>query len=142
MELDKTIDKRKSIKDFNNKKVSWRAVVEIVDAAIKIPCAGGKNPFMYVITEDPEKIAKLAKASEQPWITAASVVIAVTSDDKQLESLYDQKGRIYSRQQAGAAIQNMLLKITDLDLAGCWVGAYNDIKIKDILRIPKTNQVD
>jgi nitroreductase len=46
------------------------------------------------------------------------------------------------KQQAGAAIQNFLLKITEARLATCWVGHFVDEEIKSILTIPKDIQVE
>jgi len=66
----------------------------------------------------------------------------VLSDDAQLEDIYGERGRVYSRQQAGAAIQTMLLKITDIGLAACWVGSYNDETIKQRLKIPEHVQIE
>jgi len=50
--------------------------------------------------------------------------------------MYGERGRIYSRQQAGAVIHTMLLKLTDLGVSSCWVGAYNDHAIKSKFGIP------
>jgi nitroreductase len=44
---------------------------------------------------------------------------------------------MYSKQQVGASIENMLLKVTDLGLASCWVGAFSDETVKRILEIPE-----
>ena len=49
---------------------------------------------------------------------------------------------MYARQHAGAAIQNFLLKITDLKLGCCWVGAYTDEYVKEELRIPDHIEVE
>ena len=64
-------------------------------------------------------------------------MIVVCSDDTHLEDLYGERGRIYSRQQAGAAIQTLLLALTDLGISSCWVGAYTDEFVKQKLKIPQ-----
>jgi nitroreductase len=142
MEFKSLLKKRKSVRSFKNKSVSWKDALEVVDAATLVPAAGGKNPFKYIIVENPTSIAKLAKASDQDWIADTSIVIAVTSDDAILEKLFGPRGRIFSRQQAGAAIQNMLLRATDIGLSSCWVGSYSDTKVRDTLKIPKSSQIE
>ena len=47
--------------------------------------------------------------------------------------MHGERGRIYARQQAGAAINTLLLKLTDLGLQSCWVGSYDDEKIRELL---------
>ena len=142
MDFDKVIEKRKSVRSFKNKVVNWKDIVYVVEAATKGPGAGGDLPLKFIIVENPKSIQRLAEAAEQSWIADAGIIIAVVSEDKHLENLYGDKGRIYSRQQAGAAISTILLKLTDLGLAGCWVGSYNDEKVKQVLHVPAGKQVE
>lgn len=142
MDFDKVIEKRKSIRSFKNKPVSWKTVIEVIDSAIQGPAAGNDLPLKFIIVEDPNTIERLAKASEQTWISEAPILVAVVSDDTLLEKQYGDKGRVYCRQQSGAAIMTLLLKITDLDLSACWVGSYSDYDVKFILEIPDSWQIE
>lgn len=142
MDFDEVLEKRKSVRSFKNKKVSFEAVIEVVDAALKGPFAGNLNNLKFVVTEDEKKISKIAKIAGQHWITESSLVIVVCSDDTHLESQYGERGRVYSRQQAGAAINTVLLKLIDLGLSGCWVGSYTDELIRNIFGIPAHIQVE
>lgn len=142
MEFDKVIEKRKSVRSFKNKLVSWKDIIYAINAAHKCPGAGGELHMRFIIIENPKTIQKLADAAEQSWINDASIIIAVVSEDKHLENVYGERGRIYSRQQAGAVINTILLKLTDMGLAGCWVGSYDDEKVRHALYIPKEKQVE
>ena len=51
MKLDDTIDKRRSIRKFSDKKVRWDLVLEAIDAALKAPYAGNINNLKFVIVE-------------------------------------------------------------------------------------------
>ena len=44
---------------------------------------------------------------------------------------------MYKRQQVGAAIENMLLSLTDQGLGACWVGAFAEEEIKSHFKIPE-----
>ena len=55
---------------------------------------------------------------------------------------FDERGERYLRQQAGAAIQNFLLKMTSEKLATCWIGHFYDDEIKSILKIPKDIDIE
>lgn len=143
MELDKAIKERRSIRHFKKTKTAdYKKAIEIVDAATKAPLAGNISSLRYIIVQDKEKIAELAKAAQQDFIEEAEIAIVICSDKKGLERSYYQRGLMYSRQQAGAAIENMLLKITELGLASCWVGAFSDETIKRILKIPDNIDVE
>jgi nitroreductase len=142
MEFDSVIKKRKSVRSFKDKKVNWRDILEAIDSAVQGPYAGNFNNLHFLIVEDESKIKDIAKFSDQLWINEAPALIVVCSDDTNLENLYGERGRVYSRQQAGATIHTILLKLTDLGLSSCWVGAYADELIKQKLKIPQHIQIE
>jgi len=142
MDFDKVIEKRKSVRDFTGKVVSWKDILYAVDTAIKGPAAGGDLPLTFLIVEHAENIDKVAEQCEQDWIKNASIVVLVVSDDKHLENQYGDRGRVYCRQQAGAAINTMLLKLVDLGLGACWVGSYSDAKLRRVFDIPSNKQIE
>lgn len=142
MELTKVISQRKSTRSFSNKSIDWRLVLEAIDAANQAPFAGNYNHLKFIIVEDARTIQELAKHSSQLWIHEAPIAIIVCSDDSHLESHYGERGRIYGKQQAGAAIENILLKLTDSGISSCWVGAFTDEIIKQIIGIPAHIQIE
>lgn len=142
MELETVIKKRKSIRAFTDKKVSWKAALNAIESANQCPFAGNHNNLKFLIIENKEIIKKIAGLADQQWISQSSLLILVCSDDTNLENLYGERGRVYSRQQAGSVIQTILLKLVDLGLAACWVGAYSDEILKEILDIPQHIQIE
>ena len=137
MELDHAIETRHSCRRFSTKKVNWEDIIECVDSANKAPQAGNIPVVRFVIVDNPEKIQKLADAAQQDFISNASYAVVVCSNPTQLKRSYDQRGEMYSRQQSGAAIENFLLKLTELGLATCWVGAFADEMVRHALSIPE-----
>jgi len=142
MEFDHIIKKRKSIRNFTKRKVSWKFALDAIEAANQGPFAGNHNNLKFVIIENNNTINKIAEITEQPWISDSNLLILVCSDDIHLENIYGERGRVYSRQQAGATIQTILLKLIDLGLESCWVGAYADEILKESLRIPQHIQIE
>jgi len=120
MEFDSVVKKRKSVRSFLAKKPSWKTVLEAIDAANQSPFAGNMNNLKFLIIEEKETIKKLAKFAEQHWISQVGIVVLVCSDETHLENKYGERGRIYSRQQAGSAIHAFLLKLADLNLSACF----------------------
>lgn len=143
MELDKAIEKRHSVRNFKQKKkVNWRKIIQAVDSARKAPLAGNITSVKFVLVSDEEKINKLAEASQQSFVSQVDYVLAVCSDPEQQERNYDERAKKYLKQQAGASIQNLLLKLTDLGLSTCWIGAFADDQVKNILKIPDNIEVE
>lgn len=138
MDFEKLVKSRQSVRKFSDKKPDWRDIIECIDTARYIPIAGKNFILRFLLIQDKEKIQKIAKDSEQDFIAKAHYVIAVYSDNKRLKTLFgEEKGNIYSRHEAGAAIQTILLSLEDHGLAGCWVGHFDEEEIKIVLKIPE-----
>jgi len=142
MDLDKAIKERHSARRFRIKKPDWRVIIEAVEAGTKAPLAGNIPTVKFILVSDKEKIAELAEAATQDFVATAHHVVVVCSDKTQCVRSYDERGGIYSRQQAGAAIENFLLKLTDLGLATCWIGAFSEETVKRALQIPDDIDVE
>ena len=142
MDLNKTIQSRKSVRKFKSKKPNWRDIIECIDAARYAPMAGNNFTLKFILVDDKEKIQKITDAAQQPFISQAKYVVVVCSDTSRIVNAYKEKGGIFGRQQAGAAIQNFLLKIQEAGLSTCWVGYFVEEQIKRELKIPDKVQVE
>lgn len=143
MELKEAISKRHSTRSFSTKKVKLADALYVLDSAIHAPSAGGVNTIKLILVDNAETIKELAKVSfKNEFLAEAPYLIVVCSDLKQKKNLYGTKGAYYAAQEAGAAIQNMLLRIEDLGLASCWVGSYDENVVKRILEIKENYRVE
>ncbi len=137
MDLNKAINIRHSARSFKIKKVPFELIIEAIDAAIKVPLAGNYNSLKFIIVTEQDAKSSLAKYADQNWISEADTIVVLCSDAKKLKEVYGERGSSYEKQQVGATIQNFLLRITDLGLASCWVGAYLDDGVKRVLHVPE-----
>jgi len=95
-----------------------------------------------ILIDDKDTIERVSDAAQQHFIYQVDYLLVVCSDNKFVKKAYRTRGEKYSRQQAGAFIQNFLLKITEAGLATCWVGAFSDREIKEILNIPENIEIE
>ena len=142
MELDKAIKNRISIRKFKDKKPDWRDILDCIDSMRYTPMAGDNFTLKLVLVDDKEKIEKLATAAQQDFINQAKYVLVICSDPSRTVNAYEKRGETYCKQQAGAAIQTFLLKITEAGLATCWIGHFIDEQVKRVLKIPEKINVE
>ena len=142
MKLNKAIQTRRSVKRFRRKTPDWRDIMEAIDAARYAPMAGDVYSLKFILVDEEKKIEKLAKYSSQDFVAQTKFVVVFISKKNRTTALYGKRGETYVRQQAGAAIQNFLLKITEKKLGTCWVGHFNEPKIKNLLKIPDDRDVE
>lgn len=142
MKFDEIIEKRHSVRKFLKKKPSWRDITLAMNSARLAPCAGNISTIYFLVVSDEEKINKLADAANQDWIKQAFFVVVACSKDEKLTLSYGERGKTYARQQSGAALENFMLKLEELGLSTCWVGAFYDEDIRRILKIPEGVEIE
>jgi len=143
MDLDKVIRSRKSVREFSRRKPDWRDIVNSVNAARFAPVAGNNFEMKFVVVKNPDKINNIAESCHQIFVAEAHYVIVAISDPSRLINEFgEEAGQVYCRQQAGAAIQNILLKAQELGLSTCWVGLFEEHEIKLELKIPDKMQIE
>ena len=132
MELFEAIEKRASVRQLVPAEIGEDDILKILDAARRAPSGMNVQPLEYVAIRDKDTIRKLEKV--QSFIGQASVVIAVVADQSSRFWLED----------AAAATENMLLAITALGYASCWVEGTlirQEQWAKELLGIPEDRRL-
>ncbi len=142
MDLDKAIHERRSIRKFKSDKPDWRDIIECVDAMRYAPMAGNNFSLKVIIVDEEKKIKEMAEAAQQPFVGEVKYIVVVCTTPLRTETSYGERGKNYLKQQAGAAIQNLLLKLTEKKLATCWTGYFVEGQIKRILDIPENIHIE
>jgi nitroreductase len=137
MELVDAIKSRRSIRAFKREPVPDDVVRELLELGNLAPSAGNLQGRDFVVVRDSNiKLMLCNAALGQRFIADAPVVIVVCAN-KQRSSPYGARGRdLYCIQDADAAIENILLAVTSKGLGACWVGAFNETQVADILKLP------
>ena len=145
MDLDTAILTRRSIRTFSDKPVSGETVDSLIEAAIYAPSAGNKQGWRFIIV-DSDEIKKtlcafngIAMPNGHDLIMRAPLGIVVLYRNDVSKNLYEYKDHI---QTAGAAIENLLLKATELGLGTCWICKLpTQKKMRKLFGIPKCYDV-
>ncbi len=128
---------RRSVRAYLPNEIPDRTIAQIMTAGTWAPTAGNVQPwYFYVIRDDYLKEKLAAAALQQKFIAQAPVVILVCADLEKARSAYKKRGEdLYCIQDAAAAAQNMLLAAQAMDLGACWVGAFDERAVKELLGI-------
>ncbi|OEF96672.1 nitroreductase family protein [Desulfuribacillus alkaliarsenatis] len=113
------IFKRRSIRKFTKNDVSEAQVEKILKAAMSAPSAGNQQPWHFIVIRKPSILKEIPKIHPYSNMLLEAPLAIVVCGDPSLERF---KG--YWVQDCSAAIQNMLITITDLGLGAVWVGIY------------------
>ncbi len=138
MDLGTAIRKRKSVKNYSEKKPDWRKILQALEYTRFVPMAGNQYTVKYILVDDKKKISSIEGACQQKFVGKVDYVLVVVSDREKVRKLYDHYDKGFGAQQAGAAIYNVLLGLTEKGLATCWVGFFEDSIIKRELGISES----
>ena len=136
MEIDEAIRNRRSIRSYQAKPVEAAKLERILEAARWAPSAGNLQSVEYIVVKSLGTRKLLSEAAlGQEQITEAPVSIVVCCNFSKI-SHYGQRGKeLYSLQESGACVQNLMLEAHALGLGTCWIGAFEESKVREILNI-------
>jgi SagB-type dehydrogenase family enzyme len=76
-------------------------------------------------------------ALEQSSILQGSAIFALSAVYQRISVKYGDRGIRYAHMEAGHAAQNLLLQTVALDLGAVLVGAFDDAKVRRVLKLSK-----
>lgn len=111
--------------------------MKVLEAGTWAPSSGNVQNWLFVIVRNPALQLSLSEAClNQYWMTSAPVFVVVCVDTTRVKSRYPVRGDLYNLLNAGACVENVLLQARAEGLASCWVSAFDDLAVKNILRLP------
>ncbi len=138
MDVMEAIYGRRSIREYSTEDVPEEVVRKAIDCGIHAPSAGNLQPWEFVVVRTPEIRKRLYEACfSQSHVLQAPVLIVVCADLMRA-AYYGSRGmNLYAIQDTAAATQNILLALYSMGYATCWVGAFNEHLVREILNLPR-----
>lgn len=135
--MDDIFKKRHSVRNFQKREVEAEKLKEILEVANSAPSAGNLKAREIMVVKEKEIKDKLAQAAlEQDFIAQAPIVLVFFSIPSRSARKYRERGRdLYSLQDATISASFAWLQAVMLGLSCCWVGAFEESQVKDILGI-------
>jgi nitroreductase len=137
MDLFETVEKRRSIRKFKPQKIPDQDLKKILEAARLAPSGGNRQPWCFIVVRENERKKALAVAAQnQMFIADADTIVVALGDAGEKSKTSTSTTRIPHIQDPMIAIEHMVLAATALGYGTCWIGAFNEEKVKEILKIP------
>ena len=139
MDVLEAIRKRKSVRKYLNKKVEEDKLFAVLEAGRLAPSASNRQEWRFIIVRYQVSKKKLAEAANnQSFIAEASIVIAACAEtDEHVMSC----GQACYPIDVAIALDHITLAAVELGLGTCWIGAFDEKKVKQILEIPSEIRV-
>jgi len=130
---------RMSVRKFEKVPVDDKLVGVMLYMATQSPSAGNVQEWEFVVVKDKDLKKKIADAAlHQDFLADAPVVIVVCANLEKISLKYSKRGELlYSIQDTANAAMAILLAAHALGLGSCWVGSFDEERVKDILELPE-----
>jgi nitroreductase len=139
MDVFEAIKARRSIRSYQDREVEEEKLTQVLEAGRLAPSASNRQEWKFVVVRDKGLRKKLAEAARgQAFVGEAPVVIvACAAEHAHVMSC----GHPSHLVDVTIAIDHMTLAARELALGTCWIGAFDQPKVRDILGIPGTVEV-
>lgn len=145
-----TIKERFSVRSYLDKPIEEEKLNLILEAARLAPSAGNSQPWHFYVVKDQEK--RKALSQKMPlglqvvmnnFIAEAPVVVVATAGPISL--LHKIASFIVNKKwyflDVAIALEHMVLTAWELGIGSCWIGWFDEKKIKKLLDIPSDQEV-
>lgn len=139
MDVLEAIRGRRSIRSFTGNDIDSETLMALLEAAIRAPSAGNRQPWEFVLVQSQARKSALADAAYgQEFIAQAPVAVVVCANRARSAERYGDRGaELYCIQDTAAATQNILLAAHSLGLGGCWIGAFDETQVARLVEAPR-----
>jgi len=128
------IKRRKSVRAYDHQPVEEDKLNAVLEAGRLAPSASNRQEWRFVVVKDPETRKRLAQAAgNQGFVGRAPVVIAACAET---DGHTMKCGQPCYPIDVAIALDHITLAAVELGLGTCWIGHFDEGKVKEILGIP------
>ena len=139
-EFNDIIKRRRMVRQYIQDKPIPQVIVDkLIANAHRAPSAGHTQVQEFIIVQDPLLKKKLCEAAlNQEQVYDAPLLIVVCANTSRSVARYEKRGReFYSIIDGAFASMLILLTAVNEGIGACFVGAFLDDKVSEILELPK-----
>lgn len=126
---------RRSIRRFKNEPVSEEVMNSILEAGRRAPSATNQQPWHFVLARDDTEKEACTFRGFNSFATEASFVVVGLY--KRSEAIIEK----LSLMDVTIALQNMVVAAWVQGVGSCWMGAFDEDKLRDTLNLPEDARV-
>jgi len=134
LDIYEAVSQRKSVRAFEAKEVPEPILIRLLEAARLAPSASNRQEWRFVVVRDANTRLRLSQAAcGQGFVTEAPVVLACCAETD---------GHVMTCGQPcypidiAIAVDHITLCAATEGLGTCWIGAFYEDAVKEILGIP------
>jgi len=128
------IRERGSVRRYEDRSIPEDILKQVFEAARLAQSAGNRQPWEFVIVREKDVKNELASG----FVSEAPAVVVCVAHPENCGHVGSLDSYLVD---VAIAVENMALVSWELGLGSCWVGAYDEEKVKEALGIPENLRV-
>ena len=141
MDVMEAIKHRRSIRAYSDKPISTEVMGRMRQALRYAPSACNIQPWQFILVQDAKLRQDIAAAAKgQHWMAQAPVIVAACGFPEQAYKHMGGYGNSVDIDLA-IAIDHLTLAAVAEGLGTCWIGAFSEEKVKQVLGVPDNVKV-
>lgn len=133
------IEERFSCRSFTAEKISTEEIQVILKAANLAPTACNLQPQIIYVVENPALLERLEEATRFTF-NAKTIFIVCHNEDESWHRRADEKD--HGIIDASIVATQMMLAATAIGIGSCFVCAFKDDKVREIIDIPSNYKIN
>lgn len=134
MDLYDAMRARRSVRTYVDRPVPMDALGRLLEAARQAPSANNLMPWRFIVVTDPETKATIAASGQYgKFLAHAPVAIVALGDEGTAPRWYAVDTAI--------ALEHIALAAVAEGLGSCWIGSFDEAKVKELLAVPEGQRV-
>jgi nitroreductase len=139
MEFIDVIKSRSSIRSYTDRDVEDDKINYVLECARLAPSWVNKQCWRFIVIKNKKTINILSKATIiNRWLRNVPCIIVACGIPKKSGKHNNIE---YYTVDVAIAMEHIILAATDLGLGSCWIGGFNEKKVKETLGIPNKIRV-
>jgi len=131
------MQRRRSVRRYGRETINDALLHKLLKAAQLAPSAGNLQARDFILVRDPNTKHQLAEAAYgQFFIAMAPIVLVGCANIARSRIAYGQRAELYAVQDVTIAACYVQLAAEALGIATCWIGAFDEKRVSQALKIP------
>jgi nitroreductase len=125
---------RRSVRQYRSEPIAADHLSTILECARQAPSAGNRQPCHFIVVTDPAARRMVSEACHnQVWMADAAAIVVGVGNPTVSERWFAVDTAI--------AMQNMILAATELGYGTCWIGAFDEGRLRALLEVPEEMRI-
>ena len=135
MDFSELIRRRYSVRSYESRDIDEGALNRVLEAFVLAPTAANRQAFGLIVIHTAGRQEELARIYDRDWFSSQPPLV-VCACALPGAAWVRRDGKSYADVDVAIAMDHLILAATEEGLGTCWIGAFDAVVAREVLRLP------